>query len=282
MNVNEITYTTETNEAGQEFVSEIDSVVSQTMDDGTEVVAEITTTASADDPTQIDSQMTVTETAPDGTETVYEVISNEDGTFKVEDESLAEEIYEAVFDVEIPDELTPVSTDGANENTDNGGFDLAPNNSGNDMGQQDVNSGGEMFGNNFESYQAEPAGMSTPFDNGYEVSSTPYSADFGTDDGTTASDYLYTDTSFDVQPVETSVTAQIRLTMLNIMRITPIITRTKPIFLMIPRLIMLNTAIMTRLKFIRIHTNHINPPPMIGPEWNNKNSARGKVMGEKV
>jgi hypothetical protein len=209
MNANETTYTTDTTESGREYVSEIDSVVSQTMDDGTEVVAEITTTASADDPTQIDSHMTVTETAPDGTETVYEVISNENGTFKVEDESLAEEIFEAVFDVEIPDELTPISTGGAHDHADQGDSGFAQNHSGNETGHQDFNSGGEMFGHDFQSYQTEPAGMPASFDNGYEVSSTPYSGDFGTaDDGTTASDYLYTDTSFDVQPVETSVTAE--------------------------------------------------------------------------
>ncbi len=208
MNINATTYTTETTEGGREFVSEIDSVFSQTTADGTEVVAEITTTASPDDPTQIDSHMTVTETAPDGTETVYEVISNEDGTFKVEDESLMEEVFEAVFDIEIPDEMAPVSTDGAHDNADQNDFSFTQPNSGNEIGNSDFNAGGEMFGNDFQSSHTEPAGMPMSFDNGYEVSSTPYSADFGTNDGTTASDYLYTDTSFDVQPVETSVTAQ--------------------------------------------------------------------------
>ena len=208
MNINDTTYTTETTESGREYVSEIESVNSYTTEDGTEIVSEITTTASADDPTQVESHMTFTATSPDGTETVYEVISNEDGTFKVEAESLAEEIFEAVFDVELPDELTPVSTDGATAQSDNGNFDFAQNNSGFETANTGLNSDGEMFGNNFQSYQTEPAGISTPFDYGFETSGTPYAADPGTSDGTTASDYLYTDTSFDVEPVETSVTAE--------------------------------------------------------------------------
>jgi hypothetical protein len=208
MNVNNTTHTIETTETGREFVSEIHSVNSTTTADGTEVVSEITTVASPDDPTEVVSHMTVTETAPDGTETVREVIASKDGTFIVEEESMGEEIFEAVFDVEIPDELTPVSTDEAAGNTENGDLNFSQNNSGFETGNTEFNSGGEIFSNNFDSYQTEPAGMSATFDNSYDVSGTPFSADFDTSDGTTASDYLYTDTSFDVQPVETSVTAE--------------------------------------------------------------------------
>jgi hypothetical protein len=123
--------------------------------------------------------------------------------------------------------MTEIPTDGTATHPESNDFGFSSNNSDSDMGtnyggfetgNNGHNSGSETFSNNFESYQAEPAGM--PNDNGfdasnygYEMSGTPdFSApatDFGTaSDGTTASDYLYTDTSFDVQPVETSVTAE--------------------------------------------------------------------------
>ena len=109
MEIKDQTVTTDTDSEGNEIVTEINATYTETLADGTEVSADITTTADADDPTQMESQMTVTETAPDGTETVTEVISNEDGTFIVEDESLLEEAFEATFDVEIGDDLTPVT-----------------------------------------------------------------------------------------------------------------------------------------------------------------------------
>jgi hypothetical protein len=214
MSVNNTTYTIDTTENGREFVSEMDAVTSNTTEDGTEIVSEITTTASADDPTQVESHMTFSATAPDGTETVREVISNKEGTFIVQDESFAEEIIEALFEVEIPDELTPVDTDAAANNADNGDFNFTQNNSGADLGNTDFNPGGEMFANDFQSPIMEPAGISAPFDSGFEVSNAPFSTDLGgsdsitASDGTTASDYLYTDTSFDVEPVETSVTPE--------------------------------------------------------------------------
>ena len=112
MAIKDQTITTDTDSAGNEYIAEIDSTYTETSSDGTEVTAEITATADPDDPTQVESYMTVTETAPDGTETVTEVIMNEDGTFIVEDEPALEEVVEAVFDVEIGDDLTPYTPDG--------------------------------------------------------------------------------------------------------------------------------------------------------------------------
>lgn len=107
MEIENQTMTTDTDAAGNEYIAELDSTHTQTLADGTQITAEITTTADPDDPTQVESFMTYTETAPDGTETVTEVVMNEEGTFIVEEESALEEAVEAMFDVEIADELTP-------------------------------------------------------------------------------------------------------------------------------------------------------------------------------
>lgn len=189
MELNNIEYTTGTAEDGRQIITETDATYTHTSEDGTVSVAEIVTTSSPDDPTDVVSHMTVTQTNPDGTVTEYEAIANEDGAFLVEEESLGEQIVEAVFDVEIPDELTPVSTDGV-DNTDN-----------DSVGFGQDNNGGDIYGNNFQSYDANNGG--TAFDSSYQPATN-----YGTTDTTTASDYLYTDTSFDVQPVETSVTAE--------------------------------------------------------------------------
>jgi len=122
MEIKDQTITTDVDSKGNEIITEIEATYTETLADGTEVSADITTTADADDPTNIESQMTVTETAPDGTETVTEVIANEDGTFVVEDKSLLEEVFEAAFDVEIEDELTPYTPEEISENAESDAF----------------------------------------------------------------------------------------------------------------------------------------------------------------
>ena len=108
MSTKESTITTETTEDGTEIVSEINTVLTETAADGTETVAEITTTA-GDDPGEIEGHITLTETAPDGTETVTEITTSADGTVTVEeDQSLIEEIIEAVFDTEAGTDETVV------------------------------------------------------------------------------------------------------------------------------------------------------------------------------
>ena len=103
MSTKETTITTETAADGTEMVSEISSVITETAADGTETVAEITTTA-GDEPGEVEGHITLTETAPDGTETVTELTTNADGSVIIEDDkSLAEEVYEAVFDEEAED-----------------------------------------------------------------------------------------------------------------------------------------------------------------------------------
>jgi len=95
-------------ENGNEYVSEISATMTETSEDGTVAVAEMTTTASADDPTDVESVMTVTETAPDGTETVTEYVANEEGVFKVDEDSDLENAAEAIFGGEFDDDLTKV------------------------------------------------------------------------------------------------------------------------------------------------------------------------------
>lgn len=122
---------TATDADGNEYISEIESTITDTAEDGTVTVAEITTTADADDPTDVDSEMTITEIAPDGTETVTEYVGNEEGIFRVEEESVFEQAAEAILGVEIEDELTqvldadgnPVGEDAA-QDADNVSVDL--------------------------------------------------------------------------------------------------------------------------------------------------------------
>jgi hypothetical protein len=109
MAIKDMTMTTDIDSAGNEIVSEINATYTEVRSDGTEVTAEIATTADADNPTEIEGHMTVTETAADGTETITEVVVNEDGTFIVEDGSMLEQAVEATFGIEISDNLTPVA-----------------------------------------------------------------------------------------------------------------------------------------------------------------------------
>lgn len=120
--------TTITLEDGSEFIAENHAVVTDTAADGTETVAEMTVSASSDDPSRVEGYMIVTETAPDGTQTVTEFVGDENGQFQVEPESEFEQVIEAAFGIEIPDELTPVvlpddAQSGDNSNTDFGHHD---------------------------------------------------------------------------------------------------------------------------------------------------------------
>ncbi len=113
--------TTETAADGTETVSEISTTVTEVAADGTETVSEITT-AQGDDPSTMEGSVVVTETAPDGTETVVEYsTTNVDAAASGdEDETLFEQVVEAVLDVEIGNEadgaaITAVSTGGDTE-----------------------------------------------------------------------------------------------------------------------------------------------------------------------
>ncbi len=108
MAIKDETMTTAFDDDGNEYISEMEATITGTEADGTEFVAEVTTTADADDPTDVESEMTITETAPDGTETVTEVVVNEDGAFIVEEDSMFENAVEAIFGVEIEDEMTQI------------------------------------------------------------------------------------------------------------------------------------------------------------------------------
>src|SRR5688500_1326283 len=112
MEIKDQTMTTATDAEGKEYISEIEATYTETGADGTQITAEITTTADADDPAEIEGHMTITEIAPDGSETVTEFVTNEDGTFIVEDESALEEFVENVLGVESEDNLTPVDENG--------------------------------------------------------------------------------------------------------------------------------------------------------------------------
>lgn len=162
---------------GAEYISEWETVLTDTDADGTEYVAEITTTSSEDDPTDVEAHMTLTTTEEDGTETVTEYIANDDGVFKVEEESEFEQAVEAAFGIEIQDELTPVEVNEsayqATETTDEMDFG---------SGNMDHNAGVYGSGDTF---------------NAYEPTST-YNSSFGTTDTTIASDYLYTGTGPDI------------------------------------------------------------------------------------
>lgn len=99
---------TAVDEKGNEYISEISATVTETGEDGSVAVAEMTTTANPDDPTDVQSEMTVTETAPDGTETVTEYVANEEGVFKVDEDSDLENAAEAIFGGEFDNDLTKV------------------------------------------------------------------------------------------------------------------------------------------------------------------------------
>ncbi|HRH46586.1 MAG TPA: hypothetical protein PKY82_33390 [Pyrinomonadaceae bacterium] len=71
---------------GHEYVAETETVYTMEGPDGTEYEAEIITTAHADDPTVVDSHMFITQTDSDGNEIVTEYITQQDGTYRVEDD----------------------------------------------------------------------------------------------------------------------------------------------------------------------------------------------------
>lgn len=112
---------TATDAQGHEYIAESHQTLTDTSADGTVSVAEITTTADPNDPTEVEGQMTITATTPDGTETVTEYVANDEGVFQVEEESVFEQAVENIFGVEIEDNLTKVmDADGTpvNENAD--------------------------------------------------------------------------------------------------------------------------------------------------------------------
>ena len=176
MAIKDQTMTTDTDVAGNEFVSEINSTYTEIRADGTQIEAEIITTADADDPTQIEGQMTVTETAPDGTETITEIVMNEDGSaFIVEEESLLEEVVEAAFGTEIDDNLTPITPDG--EVITDTETDVYEAESDFETTGADFTVGGEMFDPNFTPTETTNlSGIDAPFDSGFGTTDTAYSA----------------------------------------------------------------------------------------------------------
>lgn len=154
--------TTITLEDGREFIAESHAVVTDTAADGTETIAEMTVSASSDDPSHVEGHMTVTETAPDGTQTVTEFVADENGQYLVEPESEFEQAVEATFGIEIPDELTPVvlpndAQSGGHSNTDFASY----GNSGETESANYISGGGE----NFVSFEASAVG-------GYETGDT--------------------------------------------------------------------------------------------------------------
>lgn len=191
-------YTTATDEHGTEYVAETSAVLTSTDADGTEYVAEITTTAHEDDPTVVDSQMTITQTDSDGTETVTEYVTKEDGTYMVNEDSDLENAVDAFLGVELDEDLTKVSDEGTYHPEDHGAQSFTQNHS--DSGETD-------FGNQNQSYEAGVYEMTEPYNSTYAETDT-HSNILEASDGTTASDYLVTDTSFDVEPIETSTTAE--------------------------------------------------------------------------
>jgi hypothetical protein len=211
MNINADEFTMAKTDEGVEYVAETFSTVSRTAEDGTEYVAEITTTANPDDPTEVESHMTVTATDEAGNETVREYVANADGTFLVEEDSDLENSLDELLGFEIDEDYTKVAEPG--ETLPTGSIE-SQNDSGYDSeafevaGSQFEVHQSESFGSDSaEVYQADTFADAGSFDTGFSVADT-YSAGYDTTDNTTASDYLVTDTSFDVEPVETSTTAE--------------------------------------------------------------------------
>ncbi len=164
MEIKDQTITTDTDAQGNEIVSEIEATYTEILADGTEVSAEITTTADADDPTQIEGHMTVTETAPDGTETVTEVTTNADGTTtieEVEDKSFSEEVYEALFDTEIGDDDDAL----ADEDLDNADYEIVESET--EFESVEFTDGGEVFESS--DLPTETPMMDAPFDSTYQT-----------------------------------------------------------------------------------------------------------------
>ncbi len=169
MEIKDQTITTDIDAQGNEIVSEIEATYTETLSDGTEVSAEITTTADADDPTQIEGHMTVTETALDGTETVTEATTNADGTMtveEVEDKSFTEEVYEALFDTEAGDD-DDILTDEDSENAD---FEVADSDT--EFESVEFTDGDEAFEST--DLPAETPVMDAPFDATYQTADSTF------------------------------------------------------------------------------------------------------------
>jgi hypothetical protein len=118
-----------------------------------------------------------TETASDGTETVTEIVVNEDGTFAVEeDESLVEEVIEAVFGVEIGDNSddNTISSDGGFDNTE---FEIVESESEYQTSGADFTFGDEMLAPTIASFDvAEINVADAPLDSSFGIADTPYLA----------------------------------------------------------------------------------------------------------
>jgi hypothetical protein len=171
MSTKETTITTETAEDGTEIVSEINTVLTETAADGTETVAEITTTA-GDDPGEVEGHITLTETAPDGTETVTEITTSADGTVTVDDDqSLVEEIIEAVFDTEVGHEVTDTASSGDAE------LEGALSGSELETGSAAFPIGDEMAAPDASSFDAaDTTGLVTPVEAGFGEADPAYAA----------------------------------------------------------------------------------------------------------
>ena len=174
---------------GHEYVAETSAVYSETLSDGTHYEAEITTTAHEDDPTMVDAQMTITQTDADGTETVTEYVTKEDGTYQVSEDSDLENAVDAFLGVELDEDMTKVAEAGTYHPEDDGGNSMAQNHS---------DGGGTDFGN--QSYGAGASGGADSYNAGVDTHSNILEAS----DGTTAADYVYTDTSFDMPSTEST------------------------------------------------------------------------------
>ncbi|MGI8495111.1 MAG: hypothetical protein ACR2L1_07340 [Pyrinomonadaceae bacterium] len=178
MEIKDQTVETATDSEGHEYISEMDATLTETSADGTESVAEMTVTADPDDPTDVEGQMTVTETAPDGTETITEYVANDEGVFKVEEESDLENAIEEIFGIEIGDDLTQV-------------LDADGNPVGEASGDGDSN--GDVF-------QAEPDFQTGDAD--FAAGDETYESDLVSDETTDAS---FSDADFEVSSEGESV-----------------------------------------------------------------------------
>lgn len=167
---------TATDSEGHEYISEMDATLVDTSADGTVSVAEMTTTADPDDPTDVEGHMTVTETATDGTETVTEYVSNDEGVFKVEEESDLENAVEDIFGVEIGEDLTQVMDANGNpvgEESDSGEvFQAEPDLQSNETG---FTGGDETFDSSFMPDETADGSLSdADFDVSVEGDDTAY------------------------------------------------------------------------------------------------------------
>src|SRR6185437_4857 len=186
MSTKETTITTETGADGTEMVSEISSVITETAADGTETVAEINTTA-GDEPGEVEGHITLTETAPDGTETVTEITTNADGSVIVEDDkSLAEEVYEAVFDEEAENDETDEADSSIDASADieasaDGDIEVI------EAGSEFEAAGGTLDPDASPADFGEAVDMSTPIEPAFGVADPTYAATTASDTAADAS-----------------------------------------------------------------------------------------------